>query len=289
MRPYLILICVVGAELMKKLSYQIDGEMILKYQVASEELDALVTVKCDEDVRYMRDEIENAGITSRLRAFLFPKENPTASSSSLDPLHAAVEQRYIDAINGIPPTTAPKHHPPILNTVHQHNLFSSPSSPTSPDTEAMNEVFVQRNNYHHNGGRMMSMHRVRSSPNICSMATANVPPQQTHHLLHQQPRPCISPGGFIHHYPPAYQSSPKPPIERRLISVRSVGRADGVRYQFDPTASPSPHHYAAMQNRGGTGCCMGLHYEDSIHFSDRTANRAISPLPSTGRLARADI
>lgn len=266
---------------MRKLTYQIDGRMILKYQVASEDLDALITVKCDEDVGYMRDEIEcyeSVGITSRLRAFLFPapleKEYRFACSSA-DSLHA-IEQRYIDAINGIPRS--------------KHTFLTSPtaSSPTSPDNEAVNEgntVFFQSNNYHHhNGARMMSMHRVHSSPNICTVASHNVAPQQSHHLLHQPP-----PGQqYIHHYPlGGHQSSLKPPIdlqrsgERRLISVRSVGRADGAR--FDPNASASPHYYTAVHNRGGKGCFInGLHYEDSAHFLDRTGIPAISPpLPST--------
>ncbi|KAL3635221.1 hypothetical protein CASFOL_019768 [Castilleja foliolosa] len=61
-------------ELMKKLTHKIEGEMALKYQVMSEDLDALVSVKSDEDLRHMLDEIdryENTG-SPRLRAFLFP-------------------------------------------------------------------------------------------------------------------------------------------------------------------------------------------------------------------------
>nr|GMD92919.1 uncharacterized protein LOC109165864 [Ipomoea batatas] len=88
-------------ELMKKLTYQMEGEMALKYQLVPEDLDALVSVKSDEDLRYMIDECERvaAGGSPRLRAFLFP-----AKPILLDSLNhsvEAIEQRYIDAINGI--------------------------------------------------------------------------------------------------------------------------------------------------------------------------------------------
>ncbi|EPS63659.1 hypothetical protein M569_11125, partial [Genlisea aurea] len=64
------------AELMKKVTTSHNnsgGVTILKYQLASEDLDALISVKSDEDVRHMLEEIdgyESAGIP-RLRAFLF--------------------------------------------------------------------------------------------------------------------------------------------------------------------------------------------------------------------------
>ncbi|KAL0422225.1 UNVERIFIED_CONTAM: hypothetical protein Slati_3245400 [Sesamum latifolium] len=88
---------------MAKLTYLVDGEMILKYQVLSEDLDALISVKSDEDLRHMFEEIdryESAG-SPRMRAFLFPV-NPILMESQIwlaEP--HAVEQRYIDSINGI--------------------------------------------------------------------------------------------------------------------------------------------------------------------------------------------
>lgn len=305
---------------MKKLTYLIDGEMILKYQVVSEDLDALVSVKSDEDVCHMFDEIdryENAG-SSRLRAFLFPvipvvMDNQTGC---VDDPHA-LEQRYIDAINGIIRSAAPNsvkhHHPTVVNVVqHGSSLVSSGcSSPRSPDsctTEAImnnnNEAMILQSSYYINSSRMMNMHKVQSSPNMCSMNN-NVPPQQglgTHHYIHQQ---LSSPQYVVHHYPAGYQS-PKPPIDlqrssvaplpplERLISVRSVGRAEGVRCQLDPAAAPPPpppHYYStSKQNRGNGYCCTKcLRYDDCSHFADRritdrTGSLAISSVSSSTRL-----
>lgn len=142
-------------ELMKKLRCLSKGEMVLKYQVVSEDLDALVSVKCEEDVGHMFDEInnwENAG-GSMLRAFLFPT-NPVMMENQMavDPL--LLEQRYVDAINGII-RSASRQHPNII----RHGS-SSPSSPESCTTEV-----TYTENYHKS-----NMHRVQSLPNICTNA-----------------------------------------------------------------------------------------------------------------------
>ncbi|KAG8364052.1 hypothetical protein BUALT_Bualt19G0086000 [Buddleja alternifolia] len=263
-------------ELMKKLTYMIDGEMILKYQVVSEDLDALVSVKSDDDVRYMCDEIdryEHAG-TPRLRAFLFPV-NPILLENqigSTDP--HALEQRYIDAINGIvrsAPNSMKQH--PAINTLQQGSLVSSGcSSPRSPDsctTEAMNNEAAYQN-------IRTNMQRVQSSPTICSL---NVP-QQSSHYVHQLPPQ------YVPHYP-GYLS-PKQPIDPhknvgpdRLTSVRSVGRAEGVRYQVDP----APHYYYVPRQNRGSGC---MHYDESGRCSgrrmvDRTGSLAMNSVPSSPR------
>ncbi|KAL3638145.1 hypothetical protein CASFOL_018015 [Castilleja foliolosa] len=87
-------------ELMKKLTYLIDGEMVLKYQVVSEDLDTLVSVKSEVDLRHMIDEInlyELAG-SPRLRAFLFPvKHCSQVSPASSSPRSAA--SHTSDAMN----------------------------------------------------------------------------------------------------------------------------------------------------------------------------------------------
>ncbi|KAL3814533.1 hypothetical protein ACJIZ3_015801 [Penstemon smallii] len=259
-------------ELMKKLTYLIDGEMILKYQVISEDLDALVSVKSDEDLRHMFDEIDRyeSARAPKLRAFLFPSspivlENQTGT---LDP--HALEQRYIDAVNGVvrSSTFSIKQHP-TLNTVQYGSLVSSAcSSPRSPDsctTETINNEAMLQSNYQNS---RLNMHRVQSLPSICSL---NAPQQNSHHV-HQLPQ----------YYRQTHQSgyqSPKPPVDlhksvapERLTSVRSVGRAEGVRYQVDPAT-----HYYYPASR---------HYEDCSHCLDRrmierTGGLAISPVPSS--------
>ncbi|GER54968.1 octicosapeptide/Phox/Bem1p family protein [Striga asiatica] len=177
-------------ELMKKVCYKIDGQMRLKYQLRSEDLDALVSVKSDEDLRHMLDEInfhEHSNLP-RLRTFLFPLKPPEPNPIRL---HAA------------------------LNAMQQSSRVSSAcSSPRSPDsctTETLNQI---PNSYFTNTGQasISSIHRVRSSPTICSLGNG--------------PSICHQPAKLI-------VEQQKSLMPDRLISVRSVGRAEGVRFQVD--------------------------------------------------------
>ncbi|PIN07567.1 hypothetical protein CDL12_19865 [Handroanthus impetiginosus] len=276
-------------QLMKKLTYQIDGEMILKYQVVSEDLDALVSVKSDEDLCHMFDEsnrYENAGIP-RLRAFLFPV-NPIVMESQTGSVDThALEQRYIDAINGIvrsTPNTIKQR--PTINAVQHGSLVSSGcSSPRSPDsctTEAINNDAMHQGNFY---SSRMNMHKVQSSPSICTMNIT----QQSNHYVQLSPQ-------YVHLYP-SYQS-PKLPIDlqksvlpERLMTVKSVGWAEGLRYQMDH--SP-PHYYMSRQNRGNGCCAKSMHYEDCSHFSDRrmmerTGSVGMRPVCSSPRLGHSGI
>ncbi|KAL3651525.1 hypothetical protein CASFOL_004527 [Castilleja foliolosa] len=261
-------------ELMKKLSYQIEGEMTLKYQVAAEDLDALVTVKSDEDLRHMLDEIdrcENTG-APRLRAFLFPA-NPVVMDNQIGPVDPhALEQRYIDAVNGII-RSAPnpiKLHPTINAMQHGSRVSSACSSPRSPDsctTETIiNEpIMMHQNNFHNTRS---NMHRVRSSPSICSLnncnnnSSNNAPQQQ---YVHQTCR-----HQYVHHFPSS--QLPRPTIDHqkgfmpeRLTSVRSVGRVEGVRYQMDPLPS---HYYSSATLRQSRGNGLSQ-YDECGHYFDR--------------------
>ncbi|XP_019170371.1 PREDICTED: uncharacterized protein LOC109165864 [Ipomoea nil] len=131
-------------ELMKKLTYQMEGgEMTLKYQLVPEDLDALVSVKSDEDLRYMIDEcgrcVADNG-SPRLRAFLFPAKPILLDSLNIS--GEAVEQRYIDAINGIVRAAAVGlTKPPAAARTslgQNHSVFSGSSgcsSPRSPDDD----------------------------------------------------------------------------------------------------------------------------------------------------------
>ncbi|CAH2068717.1 unnamed protein product [Thlaspi arvense] len=87
---------------MKKLASIAEGNMVLKYQLISEDLDALITVKSDEDILHMLEEYDRYKLSSgrpKLRAYLFP------STPIIPEHHDAIdarspEERYIDAVNG---------------------------------------------------------------------------------------------------------------------------------------------------------------------------------------------
>lgn len=94
-------------ELVQKMGDACGQPVVIKYQLPEEDLDALVSVSCTEDLENMMEEYEkltesSQDGTAKLRVFLF-------SASELDP-SSGVQfsdlsdsgQRYVDAVNGIP-------------------------------------------------------------------------------------------------------------------------------------------------------------------------------------------
>lgn len=258
--------------------------MVLKYQLVPEDLDALVSVKNDEDLRHMfneHDQYESAG-TPRLRAFLFPAK-PVVLENQME-THA-VEQRYIDAINGIvrasPSSGIKLHHPTLC--VYPGASFgissacSSPRSPESCNTDGNVHESMLQNSYH--SGRT-HMHRVQSSPTVCNLPGLQQSSASGHQLYpqnyYQTSRQPFHQG---------YQYSSKPPIDphkgagpERLISVRSVGRADGARYQADHV---SFHHQLTPRHNRGGGCCSKcMHFDEYGAGLERRMERGSSLSPS---------
>ncbi|XP_075643037.1 RAF-like serine/threonine-protein kinase 24 isoform X2 [Castanea sativa] len=93
------------SELMQKMVDTYGQPVAIKYQLPDEDLDALVSVSCPEDLDNMMDEfeklVERSSDGSKLRLFLF-------SASELDPsgivqLGDLLDsgQRYVDAVNGL--------------------------------------------------------------------------------------------------------------------------------------------------------------------------------------------
>ncbi|KAF8404313.1 hypothetical protein HHK36_009196 [Tetracentron sinense] len=151
-------------ELMKKLTGLLDGDMVLKYQLVPEELDTLISVRCEEDLRHMLDEFyrqdakssEKTG-TPRLRAFLFPS-NPIIIETQMAALDThSLLHRYIDAINGIVRSYSNISRPSL-------SLPSTSSSPKSnpPDgytVEAIRHEAILQNG--HQNTRLGGVHRVQ--------------------------------------------------------------------------------------------------------------------------------
>ncbi|OVA12898.1 Phox/Bem1p [Macleaya cordata] len=94
-------------ELVQKMNDTCGQPVVFKYQLPDEDLDALVSVSCTEDLANMMEEYEklvecSVDGSAKLRVFLF-------SASELDP-YGTVRlgdsndsgQKYIDAVNGIP-------------------------------------------------------------------------------------------------------------------------------------------------------------------------------------------
>ena len=172
------------AELTKKLTEMTDNnnDTVLKYQITPEDLDALVSVKSDEDLKHMMDEHNrhHHNDTPKLRTFLFPANPTVRSCSPIEP--QTIEQRYIEAINGI---VRRKNATPIrTRPSFTLSASSSPKSESSPDGFGNGNEQVEVGSYQLRS-RLYPMHRVRSSPNISQQH--NYQHHHHHHSAYFQP------------------------------------------------------------------------------------------------------
>ncbi|GAB4828190.1 hypothetical protein Ancab_035107 [Ancistrocladus abbreviatus] len=93
-------------ELVQKMADTYGQPVIVKYQLPDEDLDALVSVSCPDDLENMMDEYEkllerSPDGSTKLRVFLFSASEVDSSSGMEfgDPHDSG--QRYVDAVNGI--------------------------------------------------------------------------------------------------------------------------------------------------------------------------------------------
>ncbi|XP_031262532.1 uncharacterized protein LOC116120704 [Pistacia vera] len=160
------------SKLMKKIGTMYEGDMVLKYQLIPEDFESLVSVRTDEDLRHMLEEYDRQDTEGnpKLRTFLFPS-NPVIlenQATSMDP--HAIEQRYIDAINGLVRTTGHWKLPPINATRSPFGISSACSSPKSTSPESITidsfppDLILNMECYQSSG---LPMHRVQSSPSLC--------------------------------------------------------------------------------------------------------------------------
>ncbi|XP_057792177.1 uncharacterized protein LOC131009010 [Salvia miltiorrhiza] len=238
-------------ELMKRLTYMIDGGMVLKYQLATEDLDALVTVKSEEDLVHMFDEMEHYQMMGlpRMRTFLFPIHN-TVMDEQLP-----LDQRYIFSINGIiTPSPSKKPHHLAVGSL----ASSTCTSPKSPDSYAAEANFSTA---FANG----NMHRIQSSPSISNLLNIA---QQNNSNSHYSPHHQLPPQYYHTH---SGYRSPNPPFR------------SGPRFQPD-YSSPPPHsqsyyNYPSRDRGGNEYCSKCMHNDNCAHFSDRTSFDRLPTLP----------
>ncbi|XP_050378416.1 uncharacterized protein LOC126795666 [Argentina anserina] len=194
------------SELMKKVNAIVEGDMVLKYQLVPEDLDALVSVRSDEDVKHMFDEYnrqENQGMTPRLRTFLFPSKPIMIESNNNSNNPLELEQRYIDAINGIV-RSSKQATPTIIGSSHLASIssigncsspiasysplasFSSACSSPKSESPEHHYMVVQEANQILQASRFSLppvMHKVHSSPSICS--NLNLQQYQNQNFAHR--------------------------------------------------------------------------------------------------------
>uniref|UniRef100_A0A5B7BPI2 Protein kinase domain-containing protein n=1 Tax=Davidia involucrata TaxID=16924 RepID=A0A5B7BPI2_DAVIN len=90
-------------ELMQKTFTIYNQAHIIKYQLPGEDLDALVSVSCDEDLQNMMEEcnaLEDGG-SQKLRMFLFSSSDLDDSQVGLGSVEGDSEIQYVVAVNGM--------------------------------------------------------------------------------------------------------------------------------------------------------------------------------------------
>lgn len=244
------------SELKERLSDLIDGDMVLKYQLIPEDLDTLISVKSDEDLKHMLHEYnrqENQG-SPKLRAFLFPSKPtiPDENQAAIaEPPPHLLEQRYIDAINGFVWGARRPKSSPIATNPPIFSISSACSSPISnspelhpvdsaaPDT--LPPCYIGRSSI---SSAAPNIHRVQSSPSLYRPKSPQSHCIQQHHYpLHQSPQ---------QHHHHGYQSSkplldlPKTPVNERF----SMGRAD---FRRGLMGHGLDHYYASFRHQKGSG------------------------------------
>ncbi|KAI6678847.1 hypothetical protein NL676_039643 [Syzygium grande] len=291
---------VAFSDLMKKLTTQIDADMVLKYQVALEDLDALVSVRSDEDLKHMLDEYdrhESSG-NPRLRAFLFPA-NPTVIENQMASVEPqAMEQRYIDAINGIVRTVPNVKITPLRVNRTAFSISSACSSPksVSPDSgrsiDATAHETITLNGFHH--GKRLPMSKVRSSPSLCSLGN-NAPPNNNlgnHQCVHQHHH-YHYPNYYKQQHHPGYYHAARPPQDphkgmgsERLHPTLSMGRAEIGRSYLGQGLNP---HYKSQRHHGASGGGYNHcgYYDECAGYASARFERADS-LPASPRRAYWD-
>ncbi|KAJ4717495.1 Octicosapeptide/Phox/Bem1p family protein [Melia azedarach] len=278
------------SELMKKVSVLHDGDMVLKYQLIPEDLDSLVSVRTDEDVKHMLEEYdrhESEG-TVRLRAFLFPS-NPVVVDNPIAPVDPlAVEQRYIDAINGIVRTTGSGRLTPIKATRSSFSISSACSSPKSPSpdstaVESFPHDLVFSDGYQNSRLSMdgyqnsrLSMHKVQSSPSLCNLSSSHHQNSSaSNHHFYQPPHHCYQ--NHHQHLPPnhSYQAHRSPPLS--LAQAADYFRQPPLYQSRSYSASKN---YLGHSSHSKYGC-----FDEPVYFC-RRPERAGS-LPHSPRKGNA--
>lgn len=112
-------------EFMQKMMQTYGQDLLLKYKLPDQDLDALVSVSCDEDLENMMDEyerhLEGSGeVSLRLRVFLFPAGDHGLAHFPTIGDRRNSEKHYVDAVNGICETSIRKHEGSIANSSSQH-------------------------------------------------------------------------------------------------------------------------------------------------------------------------
>lgn len=237
-----------------------DGDMVLKYQLSPEDLDALVSVRSEEDLKHMINEFDRQETqgSPKLRTFLFPSK-PTMPQDNPPPPHS-LEQRYIDAINGVVRTSTTRR-PKIAPIIVTAPTFTISSDPSSPNSNSPEHHAVESDAYQ---GITTNMHRVQSSP---TLYRSNSP--QRNNSAHRPPQ-----YHYGHQNYHGYQSS-KPlglDFQRAAATERlapALFRRGVLGHGVDQCCHASRHHKGGSDDFPAYGNCHRVDRAESLPKSPR--------------------
>ncbi|WCJ18613.1 Octicosapeptide/Phox/Bem1p family protein [Euphorbia peplus] len=178
------------SELMKKLTSEVEGDMVLKYQLTPEDLDVLVSVRNDEDLKHMLEEYDRheTGGTTKFRAYLFPATPIVLENQNAPPDPHVVENRYIDAINNTVRAN-PNSGLPSVSANRPTFSISASSSPSGNSPESNTDHMLHEQSFksgYHNS--RLGMHKVHSSPSLYNLGSHHHQSSNhgSHYLYQQQ-------------------------------------------------------------------------------------------------------
>ncbi|KAL8143179.1 hypothetical protein V2J09_016211 [Rumex salicifolius] len=219
------------SDLMSKINNMFEGEFVLKYQIGPEELDALVSVKTDEELGYMFDEYDRVerGGASKLRTYLFPAK-PSLIESHTSTQTQSLEQRYVDALNSHHPFGSWTRRP--TSSSRLKSVCSSPSecgSPSSLSPHSITHTSINGGDSSSNTtafisslhGKLNSMTRVQSSPTLFGLANHNAQPSNNHNHENNH---LVYPAGYQQshqHHPYQQQQHQSPWMSPARVPVIS--------------------------------------------------------------------
>ncbi|MED6143131.1 hypothetical protein PIB30_003841 [Stylosanthes scabra] len=288
---------------MKKLSSMIDGveNMVLKYQLVPEDLDTLVSVRNDEDLKHMIEEHDRheLGGAPLLRTFLFPSKPilvDNQSTSGTEPY--ALEQRYIDAINGFLRISPRSRPTPIRAPFNIPSACSSPKS-NSPDghtTDLVHESPPIHGPILGLGRRSSSMHRVHSSPSISSLSNLHSLSVQQHehhnHYHNQSPSHSsqqVQSQNQSHHPPthlPASYQRTLPPQDQQVGMGRAppllaLRRSDMGSRSANSSSTSYNYYYPAANNNNMNRPPKGYGYYDESPSYGSVLGERVGSMPQS--------
>ncbi|PSS06293.1 Band 4.1-like protein [Actinidia chinensis var. chinensis] len=232
-------------ELSQKTGIVYNQTQAIKYQLPGEDLDALVSVSCDEDLQNMMEEcnvIQDGEGSRRLRMFLFSLNDLEDAHFGLENCDGDSEIRYVVAVNGMDVGSR--------NNSNRHGVASSSGNDldevdrqnVDKDTGGAATDHVKVSNSQLTGYLVSASATQSSQPILPSFSNTYETPSQLYNgqmMYHGEAKQYSLPCGFDSHLPnytPLGESSGLLPLHGNTTQKRGLteGQQSSVLFIQDP-------------------------------------------------------